>query len=259
MNLNETIQFHLQALSKSDRVIYDELASHTEMVVNHNIRALSTKLNTNPAKITRLTQKLGFKGYPEFRLEWIKYYQSGNQNMDNTDSLVEQVCLTQNDIVSLLGKVIDEHDINQLVTLIQNSQHIYAVGNYRSFLAATMFKMKMIELGVHVDLVDRDTLYYGGGDFAKENDLVIFFSSKLKNEYVARAINVSHDNKAKNVIITMSEQPKIRNKSLLYFKLPFNASSTNHLLLEPATIQFIVIDIIVSYYTRGLSYLSNKE
>lgn len=68
----DRIKLHYEKIFPAGKKIADYILNNAEDVLNISIKEMAEKLNLNEATIVKFCRYLGYKGYKEFRVEFIK-------------------------------------------------------------------------------------------------------------------------------------------------------------------------------------------
>lgn len=122
MWLDKRIIKYEESLTRNDMELLEDIKKMSHSVANLNIIEMANQLHTSKSTLLRLAQKLGFKGYSEF-----KYH------FDLNESMKEHV--VEGDLRSLIKKDIEQTiklaegtNFAPLVTAIKNGRTIYCYG-----------------------------------------------------------------------------------------------------------------------------------
>lgn len=156
----------MNSLSKSEEVLANYILSQKENIENLSTKDLANATYTSPSTVVRLSQKLGFSGWNQFKekyLEELKYLNTHLSNVDpdfpfeahdtfmNIASKVSHLALNSiEDTLSLLKN----DELKKAVQLLCKSQviNVYGIGN--SLLMAYDFKHKMLRINKHVEIMN---------------------------------------------------------------------------------------------------------
>ena len=136
MTLMETMQTMDSGLTEREKDIRRYLLDHPEKVELFSARELGAATFTSAASVTRFCQKIGCKGYPDFKLRFLAELR---QASSQTHTIEGKVLMTpRENAVSLLRKITEvqhrsveqtraELDLNQLIRVYQrllDAQHL---------------------------------------------------------------------------------------------------------------------------------------
>lgn len=89
-----------QTMTERERDICNYILEHPEKVESISSRELGHATFTSAASVTRLCQKLGMKGFPEFKIQFVRELQNGQ--MENAQ---EKVMISEREnVVTIVRK-----------------------------------------------------------------------------------------------------------------------------------------------------------
>ena len=89
-----------QTMTERERDICNYILEHPEKVESISSRELGHVTFTSAASVTRLCQKLGMKGFPEFKIQFVRELQNGQ--MENAQ---EKVTISEREnVVTIVRK-----------------------------------------------------------------------------------------------------------------------------------------------------------
>ncbi|MFT8348520.1 MurR/RpiR family transcriptional regulator [Clostridium saccharoperbutylacetonicum] len=155
----------MSSLSKSEEVLANHILQEKENIENLSTKDLANATFTSPSTVVRLSQKLGFSGWNEFKekyLQELKYLNSHFSSVDadfpfeahdtfmNIASKVGH--LASNSIEDTLS-LIKNDTLKKAVHLLCKSQIINVYGVSNSLLMAYDFKHKMLRINKQVEIM----------------------------------------------------------------------------------------------------------
>ncbi|TVP93034.1 MAG: MurR/RpiR family transcriptional regulator [Alkalibacterium sp.] len=118
--LHELINKYAEFLTDNDYHILSYVEKEPERVANMTIMELSQQCNMSKSSILRMTKKLGFSGYSEFKY----YLKESSAKNDSSGNVFE---LSENDIKRTV-QLFDNQDKQPIYSLIDEAETIYAYG-----------------------------------------------------------------------------------------------------------------------------------
>ncbi|WP_313468248.1 MurR/RpiR family transcriptional regulator [Carnobacterium sp.] len=175
MSLEKFINANRSKLSENDLDILAYILTNKETVTHLGIHDLSIRSHTSKSTIVRLTQKLGFSGFSEF-----KYYLKNEKKKEilptkNNLSLLESDI---NETMSLIAQT-NMHPLCEAISLA-NRVFIYGTG-WGEKKAADDFTRNFMSCNVFIIPIPSVTELNWNIDSFTKNDLVIFISFSGEN------------------------------------------------------------------------------
>lgn len=197
-------------LSETEEIIAAFLVEQGIKIRKYSTRNLAEATYTSPATIVRLCKKLGFKGFDDFKEQFLKEIQYLDQQYGNVDinfpfSKNDTIMKAANKISQLYEETIHDtisllqHDVLQkVITLFKYCQTIYIFSAGTSLNQAESFREKMLKIGKHVSISNNLNyqLYEAGCLSNKDVAILISYSGETD-----KTLQVAEECKKKSVPI----------------------------------------------------------
>lgn len=246
MKLLEIANKYHNVLTDVEFVILDYIIENQSSSENYNIDDLARLTHTSKSSIVRLSQKLGFSGFSEFKY-FLKYNNSKLETTQKEDALQ----LLNNDIEETL-KYIKSTDFEPLIELIRNSKRIFAFGTgHGENVAMEDLARNFLTSHIFITVFPSITEFFWNVDSLTEEDVVIVCSYSGNNEDLMIAVNRLKLKSVKIVSITpmwTSKLTKNSDLSYFYFETPLNIESSNFKEFNFYVTCNILIDTIYRSY-----------
>jgi DNA-binding MurR/RpiR family transcriptional regulator len=242
-------------LPRSERKVADYVLNYAEDVIHASVTNLAQVLEVSESTVVRFCQRLGYQGYPEFKILLARDlgapFRVTYDTLDPRDDVATVVrgtfqILTQalNDTLAAL----DPCRVDQVVDLLLKAHHVFLFGCGGSGGSAQIAYQKMLRLGLPCFVcIDPHTQTLLAG-MATGRDVVIGISYSGNNEDVVRAMRVAGDRCAHTVALTnypASPAAKMADLVLL------TGAAETPLVSESGpsrVVQLAVIDVLCTYY-----------
>lgn len=252
MNLEILMQTHQKELSEMDWEILGYILENQQTVSALSIIDLGERVHASKSSVLRLTKKLGFSGYSEF-----KYFL--RQSIKKKPSLphLNFVDLQTKDIENTV-KLAQQTDFMPVSQAIQKSNTIYcyATGYSQRKVVEELSKMLMLcdkrsivipvktELDISMSMINKD-------------DLVLFVSLSGETEAVKENILSLNARKIPIVAITAFSHnffAEHAQYTYFYYSTPFVIQGKNHIAQSLVGLS-VLVDLLFRNYVM---YLNNK-
>ena len=146
----------LASLTETERRLADYLLSHSGEVTRMNAKEFAAACGSSPAAVVRFSQKLGFKGFTELKLDLAKEsgaealdeFQTVIQEHDDLDTILQKAELIHLKNTSLTYRMVNVSVLNQAVEEICAGRRIHLFGIGASGLLAMDFLYKSSRIGI---------------------------------------------------------------------------------------------------------------
>jgi RpiR family carbohydrate utilization transcriptional regulator len=243
------------ALPRSERKVADYVLNHADEVIHSSVTDLAQTLEVSESTVVRFCQRLGYQGYPEFKILLARdlgtpfrdTYDTLNPR-DDVSTVVRKTVQISIQALNDTLAVLDPNSVEEVVNLLMKTHHAFLFGCGGSGGSAQMAYQKMLRLGLPCSVcTDPHTQTLLAG-LATERDVVIGISYSGNNEDVVRAMRVAQDRQARTVAITnypTSPAAKLADVVLL------TGAAETPLVSESGpsrVVQLAVIDVLCTYY-----------
>ncbi|SKC38538.1 Uncharacterized HTH-type transcriptional regulator ybbH [Acholeplasma oculi] len=200
-----------EALSMAERIVLDYLIENKTILKDFSVEKIAEAAYTSPASVVRMCKKLGYKGFKDFKIDFIlanskveipetseytdiiliKDQNSGKKAIENNIRALEETI-----------KLYDEKTYTKAASLIMNARKILIFGKGSSYLVCKDLEMKLRRINKfciaqgesHDQLVD--------ASFINSKDVVIFVSNSGKTKEIVSAALLAKENKTPIIAVT---------------------------------------------------------
>lgn len=192
-------------LSMAERAVLDYLVENKAVLKNFNVEKIAEAAYTSPASVVRMCKKLGYRGFKDFKIDFIlsnakveipenKEYNDVilSKNSNYGRSAIENNIRILEDTL----KIHDAVSLHNAAESIMKARRILIFGKGSSYLVCKDLEMKLRRINKfaiaqgesHEQLVD--------GSFLNSNDVVIFISNSGKTKEIVSAALLAKEKKA---------------------------------------------------------------
>ncbi|HEX9025583.1 MAG TPA: MurR/RpiR family transcriptional regulator [Clostridium sp.] len=245
----------MDSLSKSEEIIAYFILKEKENIKKLSTKTLATATYTSPSTVVRLSQKLGFSGWNEFKEKYLEELEYLNKHLSDVDpDFPFESHDTFMNIASKIGKLslnsiedtlslLKNDEIKKAVNLLCKSQMINVYGVSNSLLMAYDFKHKMLRINKHVEIMNlpAEQLIVASNSTPANCAILISYSGESKE-----VLKIAEILKSKNtqmiVLTSIGENSltafadcifSISTKEKLYSKIAtYSSNDSIHLILD---------------------------
>ncbi|VEU82821.1 MurR/RpiR family transcriptional regulator [Acholeplasma hippikon] len=193
-----------EVLSMAERVVLDYLIENKATLKDFSVEKIAEAAYTSPASVVRMCKKLGYKGFKDFKIDFIlsnskveipetaeykdiiliKDQNSGKKAIENNIRALEETI-----------KLYDEKNYTKAASLIMNARKILIFGKGSSYLVCKDLEMKLRRINKfaisqgesHDQIVD--------ASFTNAKDVIVFVSNSGKTKEIISAALLAKENK----------------------------------------------------------------
>ncbi|MGO1627416.1 MurR/RpiR family transcriptional regulator [Microbacterium sp.] len=209
------IHQRLSGLTPTEQRIARYVLDDPRRVVDASITHLAAASRSSVASVARLSQNLGFSGYPEFRLALAtdlerseterERFQVAEGDVDRGDdarTTIRKIAFAEASAIERTARQIDIDELEQCVAAMRAARRINIYGAASSGLAALDLEQKLHRAGIvaqaHTDL----HLALTGAALLDERDVAIAISHSGRTLEIVQAARVAADTGAITIAIT---------------------------------------------------------
>lgn len=199
-----------EELSMTERAVLDYLIEHKATLKDFSVEKIAEAAYTSPASVVRMCKKLGYKGFKDFKIDFIlanaKVEIPETREYEDVVLAKDENCgktAIENNIRVLEDtlKLYDEATIQKAAEIIMSARKILIFGKGSSYLVCKDLEMKLRRINKfciaqgesHDQLVD--------ASFINHKDVIIFVSNSGKTKEIVSAALLARENKARVVSI----------------------------------------------------------
>ena len=199
-----------ESLSMAEKAVLDYLIENKAVLKNFNVEKIAEAAYTSPASVVRMCKKLGYRGFKDFKIDFIlanaKVEIPENKEYDDVilakNSHYGKSVIENN--IRILEETLKIHDPEALgcaAAYIMKARRVFIFGKGSSYLVCKDLEMKLRRINKiaiaqgesHEQLVD--------ASFLNQNDVVLFISNSGKTKEIIRAGLLAKEKKAKIISI----------------------------------------------------------
>lgn len=213
MSIMTQLEFELD-FSESEKEIGRYILNHGDEVLSMSVKKLAQETYTSPATIVRLCKKIGLEGYNDFKIKYSAELQYDLHHSDRIDvnfpfdksDTHQMIChklssLTQ-EVIADTVKLIDFHQLDQVVDLLYHNHEIDIYGSGNSLLAAMSFQHKMmrIQRNVNLKVLHGEQIFMSYN--SNENRIAIIISYSGETNEIIQIAQILKEKKTPIIVLT---------------------------------------------------------
>ncbi|WP_430601856.1 RpiR family transcriptional regulator, glv operon transcriptional regulator [Enterococcus sp. DIV0724b] len=254
MKFQQLLQNKMGNFSDTDKTICAYIYNHQELIPETSITKLAEYSYTSKSSVLRFVQKLGFKGYSEF-----KYLIDWHGVQDNLHEMFSIDHLT--DYLNTVLSNIKEDTLISFFELLRNTPKIYllATGTDQQ-IQAQNFARAFLKMNVVCTLIPGNSNVELANivlDNINEHDLIIVFSGSGNNSQINELMTVPLLKATPIVSITVTEKNWLNEHSLLNFSIL--AKSDGPMMKFSSGICHLLIDFLAHRFRLYIECLLTKS
>jgi RpiR family carbohydrate utilization transcriptional regulator len=237
-------------LSKSERKIASIVLSNPSKVINQSISALSAEADVSLPTVNRFCKKLGFDGYPSFKIQIAQELSTTNRmlidrfNVDkDTPDLVKRVMSDIQSTVISVGQNLNPHSIDMATAMLASAKSITFFGLGVSGPVALDAQHKFFRFGIpvvaHTDYINQRMIV----SMMNTDDILVLISFTGRTTEIVKTAKIAKSNGVKTIALTSKDSPLAK---LVDVVLHIHAPLENnlHIPMTSRLAHLAIIDIL---------------
>lgn len=239
-----------------EKKISEYILENLDKIMYMNTYEIAEKCNTSQASVVRFAKKLGYSGFPEFKIafgrdmgrrdaeEKVNFVYEDLKETDSMEDLVKKIIFTNSSIIQDTYSIIDISKINDSVNAIKKANKIMLIGAGYSGIVAKDFQYKLLELGFNAI---RETDYHTQLSILatfNENDVVFVISQSGKTIDIYNLAKEAKKRNIKLITITQISKNPISDLSDISLNTVVEKNNFRSTALYSRISQLTIVDII---------------
>lgn len=251
MNPFEQMQIKQGAFTATDQQVYEAFINNVDAVLRASATSLAKDFGISQPAITRFCQKLGYRGFSDFRSAVYQHHKSAGES-SSPSTAIEWYCK----LLQLIPAAMEDADMSLLVERLTTSRRIVTTGFHKSALSAQLLNFNLLKLGIISSFAPYDQLSVEQG-ITDEDTLVIFSAgSRVYKDILDALADTSDERKSHIVLITMSRKNPLNAKVNQVVWLPNYQNQNYSQYLETQVSFMVFIDLLTSALAQRTSQQS---
>ena len=190
-------------LSKSEKWIALSVLNNPSKVINQSITSLASDAGVSLPTVNRFCKKLGFEGYPAFKIQIAQEITNTNELLDrfnvdkDTPEVVKRVMADIQSTIVNVGQNLNPEAIDKATDFLASAQSITFFGLGGSGPVALDAQHKFFRFGVpvvaHTDYINQRMI----ASMMKEGDLLVLISFTGRTTEIVETAKVAKKNGVK--------------------------------------------------------------
>lgn len=245
-----------ESFTKNEKKISNFLLENTDAIKVLNTYDLAIKCDVSQASVVRFAKKLGFKGFPEFKIalagdlamrnneKEINIIYDEIQFDDSTETLAKKVVYENIKSVEDTYKILNFEEIEKAAKTIDKANRIFILGAGFSGIIARDFQYKLWELGKNVIFETDQHIQLTNASTAGEGDVVFVISYSGQTLDIYQSILEFKDRGVKVITLTKFATNPIKDIGDISLSTIVEKSNLRSTSLSSRMAQLTVIDIL---------------
>jgi RpiR family carbohydrate utilization transcriptional regulator len=236
-------------LSKSEKWIALSVLNNPTKVITQSITSLADEAGVSLPTVNRFCKKLGFDGYPAFKIQIAQEITNTNDLLDrlnvdkDTPEVVKRVMSDIQSTIVNVGQNLDPEAIDKATDLLANAKSITFFGLGGSGPVALDAQHKFFRFGVpvvaHTDYINQRMIV----SMMKEGDLLVLISFTGRTTEIVETAKIAKKNGVKTIALTSEDSP-LAKLSDIVLHIHTHLENNLHIPMTSRLAHLAIIDIL---------------
>lgn len=251
MNTLEQLRNELPRLTRSEQAIAEYIVKHPLDTIRLPLTDIAKNARASNTAIIRLCQKLGYKGFSEFKFALSRYALAETPLTEESFSPLTTITSQYIHFLNRMAAEVTMEEIESMAQRIISARRLVIMGYNRTGFSASQLSFRLSKMGVANYLITDKVVMNDYAEILGESDICIIFSITAST-YKENARRL-HENGCSLLLLTMTNKSPVSKYASQTILLPRISYSTEISFLDDQAIFFIFIEVLLSEIARGLS------
>lgn len=248
MNPFEQMQIKQGAFTATDRQVCDAFVNNVDAVLRGSATSLAEDFGISQPAITRFCQKLGYRGFSDFRAAIYQHHKSASTG-DSPSTTIEWY----SKLLRLIPAAMEDADLESFVTRLTSSRRVVTTGFHKSSLSAQLLNFNLLKLGIISSFAPYDQLTVDQSMTDKDTLVIFSAGSKVYKDILDTLADNAGERKPYIVLVTMSRKNPLNAKADQVIWLPSYQNQNYSQYLETQISFMVFIDLLTTKLAQQIS------
>lgn len=259
MGLLEDIRRALPQLTKTEAKAARAILDDPAVVLNGSITKVAEETGASNSALIRLSQKLGFNGFSEFRFSMNRALMAHEVRVDDAretrmiDADVTQLLSVYAEYIRNIPRFITDEQMDRLARAIVGARRLDIWGMNRTAESALQLSHRLTRLGVYNKWTDDPIVMSDDADILGEGDVCIVITLSGRGYAHYGALMETMRSRGADVhLISMNKNLALGEKATWTYYLPWISHDTSINFFEDQIVTMMFIEVVLLRISRLL-------
>jgi len=248
--MRSKMESYYPSLTKSEKKVADYILANFKDIMYLSVTELAELASVGETTIFRFCKKLGFKGYPEFKLliaQDIVNFEKVNQSEPSSyiSSLKDNIVAKVNECYQIL----DGDALTDAIEMIYNSKRVFFFGIGSSGITAATAKERLMRIGFLTDVASDAHRMNMVSSVLSDRDTIVAFSLSGATTDVLESLSIAKENGVNIVVATSYVKSPITQKADIVLQTSGKSNLIEGGSLVNSISQLFIVDLLVTGIT----------
>lgn len=250
------LQNRYEELTKSEQKLARYLLANPQAILSVSIDVITKAAGSSNAALVRLCQKLGYKGFAEFRFSMHRAlitHVTDDLPPENEASTMQGLLNIYTGYINQLPQFVDLRELQKAAQVISKANRIAIWGANRTFLSAQQLSHRLRRMGIFNEASNDWVVLRDDAEILETGDCFIIFTMKGRgfNPYSGYVKDLV-DRGCYVILVTMDPKIPAAKDATQIFTLPCPSKDPSVNFLEDQIVVFLFIELLL--YELGKCY-----
>lgn len=239
---------HLDQLPPTLQKVVELLLQEGYNLPDFSIKELAEKAQVSPAAVVRMCQAIGFDGFRDFRLRWVR---EAGIHAVGASIAHSKVPPSIDNVITQTRELLRAESLQQAAALVINSRQLFMYGGGSSGLVGSLVSKVYSRVGYLTLVFDDNDLKAAALDLTDDQTVIIVFSHRGRNPVIERRVQQDKRRGARCIVITSNPASPLAKLADVVLLAGGQGAHANGILQLPARItQLICAQALLEMVTR---------
>ena len=243
MSLIEKLTNELPNLTKNEKILAQYIIDNPIDVIRYNSADKIAEINNcSRASLIRLTQKIGFSGFAQFKNEFAK------EMINHIDTKENTILDYYSQAINIMNGLYTNQSFIYTANTIKNSKHVYTAGYAHSSYSAMQLAFRLNRSNIQATNIDHATDISEISGLNEQNSCLVVISISgglFVSHYLESIKDLYEKNTARIILLTMTNDTPYEKYSHHVIKLPCVSRMCKSSIIDDAAVFYLAIEMII--------------
>ncbi len=245
--------------TKSDRQVYRYIVDNSSEVLKNSVYSLADACGVSKSAVLRFTQKIGYKGFTEFKYDFSRFVHSGAKTHTDTGTTAEKIIDLYAQTIHEMKNFINEEDTVEIVNRMIQARRVKIFGLNRDAYTVQHMRHHLHKIDFDAEAVFDPVLVSELSLVGNKRDAHIYLTVTGNTPILIEAIEASWRNGVYTVLVTSTKNAAMEKYASKVVYLPSTNIFTSDFFLDQHTTYLVWIEVLISYLGSVLEQKSQSR
>lgn len=239
-------------MTDAQKLVANYIVEKPEKFALSSIRELEKELKTSKSTIVRLAQKLGYDGFYQLKISFLKNIRKDLHPIASYKILLSNSIIKKSDYLNMIAEetvnninftlqLIDKEQFQKAIGLLENANHVYTVGAGLSSYLADISSYLLKRVAIQTSSMSSCSLSFAEQVInLKKDDVILAFSFPSYTQETIKAAQFAHEKKIKVISVTDKLTNEIVQYSDAYLQVVVDSITMSNSIMSVLVLMYAI-------------------